>query len=111
MGGIIPAIEAGFPQREIADAAYHYQKQLEKNEKIVVGVNKYAGSGEKLDIPLLKIGENVAAEQCRALAELRAGRNAAEVESCLGAIEAAAKGTDNLMPHFIRAVKAYCTQG
>ncbi|MBI5527873.1 MAG: methylmalonyl-CoA mutase family protein [Deltaproteobacteria bacterium] len=110
MGGIIPAVEQGYPQREIADAAYHYQQQLEKAEKVVVGVNKYVMEG-KIDIPILKIGEEVEAEQRRRLAALRAGRDGAEAARCLEAVERAARGTENMMPYFIRAVKAYCTLG
>jgi len=110
MGGIIPAIEAGFPQREIADAAYHYQRQLEKGEKVVVGVNKYTGE-EKIDMPLLKIGEEVAEAQKKSLSDLRKSRDGNLAQKRLEEIERAAKGTENLMPHFINAVKAYCTLG
>jgi len=113
MGGIVAAIEAGFPQREIAEASYHYQMQIDRGEKSIVGVNKYATpkGDDDQKIPILKIGKEIELDQLERLARLRAGRDAGEVERCMAKLEAAATGGENLMPHILDAVKAYATVG
>jgi len=110
LGGIIRAIELGFPQKEIGDAAYHYQRQVEKLEKVVVGVNRYEMKEER-PIPTLRIDEEVERRQVAALQEVRRKRDAAAVERHLSRIEAAARDGGNLMAEFVDAVKVYCTQG
>ena len=109
MGGIVEAIEKGYPQREIAASAYRFQRQLEAEERVMVGVNRYAVEKEA-KIPLLKIEEEVQKKKIASLGELKAGRDAAKVKACLDGVRAAATGGKNLMPPIIDAAKAYCTQ-
>jgi len=111
LGGVIPAIEKGFFQREIAKAAYRYQKEVEEGRRTVVGVNDYVDEGEEIRIELLKIGPEVAARQARVLESLRRERDAGAVERALKGLRAAAEGTDNLMPHFVEASRVYATEG
>jgi len=109
LGGMVPAIERGFPQREIAEAAYRYQVAVDRKEKIVVGVNDYIAAEKPLEI--LQIDETVAHRQGDRLRKLRADRSNAEVERRLNALRKAAAGTENLMPYLFEAVKAYATLG
>jgi methylmalonyl-CoA mutase N-terminal domain/subunit len=109
MGGMVAAIERGFPQREIADAAYRYQVAVDRKEKIIVGVNDYVV--DERPIQTLHIDETVARSQADRLRKLRADRSNAEVERRLNSLRHAAAGTDNLMPHLFEAVKAYATLG
>ncbi len=110
MGGIVSAIEKGYPQREIAASAYRFQRQLEAGERVMVGVNKYATEKQDNDIPLLRIDEEVQKTQLRNLAAVKASRDAAKVKACLDAVREAASSKENLMPPIILAAKAYCTQ-
>jgi methylmalonyl-CoA mutase, N-terminal domain len=109
MGGMVPAIERGYPQREIAEASYRYQVAVDKKEKIIVGVNDYVAQEKPLDI--LQIDETVAHRQAERLSKLRAGRSKSEVDRRLAALRRAAEGKDNLMPFLFDAVKAYATLG
>jgi methylmalonyl-CoA mutase, N-terminal domain len=109
MGGMITAIECGYPQREIADAAYRYQVAVDRKEKIIVGVNEF--TGEEKPIQILRINESVRQEQSRRLHQLRTERSGEEVARSLAALRKAAQGTENLMPHIYSAVKAYATLG
>jgi methylmalonyl-CoA mutase N-terminal domain/subunit len=109
LGGMVAAIERGFPQREIAEAAYRYQVAVDRKEKIVVGVNDYVAKEQPLEI--LQIDETVANRQGDRLRKLRADRSNAEVERRLNALRKAAAGTENLMPYLFEAVKAYATLG
>ena len=109
MGGMIPAIEHGFPQREIADASYRYQCSIEKKERIVVGVNAFTGGGEEIE--LLQVDENAQSRQSEKLARLRARRNAAAVQSALDSLKRAAADGANTMPFILDAVRAYATVG
>ncbi len=109
LGGMVAAIGHGFPQREIADAAYQYQQALDRKEKIMVGVNDYIT--EEAPIEILQIDEGVARHQEQRLRELRANRSKAEVERRLQALRSAAAGDENLMPHIYEAVKTYATLG
>ncbi len=109
LGGMVAAIERGFPQREIADAAYRYQVAVDRKEKIVVGVNDYFV--EEQPIETLHIDETVARSQAARLRKLRADRSNAEVERRLTSLRHAAAGDDNLMPHLLDAVKSYATLG
>ena len=111
LGGIVKAIEMGYPQREIAEAAFQYQKEIENKDRIFVGVNEYIIEDEKLDIPLLKIDPQVEKDQYRRLAELRKERDSARVERCLDDLRAACKGEDNLMYPILEATRAYATLG
>jgi len=108
LGGIIRAIELGYPQQEIANAAYAYQKQVERREKIVVGVNKYEME-EKKRIEFLRIDEEVERRQIARLSELKKNRNSARVRTCLADLRRAAEGNSNLMPLILAAVKEYAT--
>ncbi|MCL6495809.1 MAG: methylmalonyl-CoA mutase, partial [Ignavibacterium sp.] len=111
MGGVIPAIEAGYFQKEIADAAYRYQKEVERKEKIIVGVNEFVEPNEKIDIPILTIPPEVEIQQKKRLADLRQSRNQFAVEESLKEIRQAAVDGNNLMPVLIRAAQNYVTLG
>ncbi len=110
MGGMIPAIEHGFPQSEIANASYEYQRSIETGERLVVGVNAFTDTNQDR-IELLQIDETAEREQVRRLVELRASRDNARVRSALDALRRAAAGTSNTMPHILDAVRAYATVG
>jgi len=109
MGGMVAAIERAYPQREIAEASYRYQRELDKKEKIMVGVNDFVSEEKPLEI--LQIDETVAHRQAERLAKLRAERSGEEVERRLNVLRRAAQGKDNLMPYLFDAVKAYATLG
>ena len=110
LGGVIPAIEKGFFQREIAESAYRYQKEIDEQRRTIVGVNKYQ-SHEPLSIPLLKIDEKGEERQVRRLQHLRTSRNQAKTDTALAALRKAAEGTDNLMPHLLACAHSYATLG
>jgi len=109
LGGMVKAIERGYPQREIAEAAYQYQMEVDRKEKIVVGVNDYVTEEKPIDI--LQIDETVAHRQAERLSKLRAERSSDEVGRRLAALRKASKGNENLMPYIYDAVKAYATLG
>ena len=111
LGGMVKAIEHGFPQREIADAAYRYQKQVEDGRRTVIGVNKYPVEGERLEIPLLRIDKTVEEEQRRRLDDLRRRRDSEQVTKALDDLRAACRGKDNVMYPLMTAVRAYATLG
>ncbi|MBX3189724.1 MAG: methylmalonyl-CoA mutase family protein [Labilithrix sp.] len=111
MGGMVAAIEKGYPQREIAASAYRFQRQLEAGERVMVGVNKYGDTTEgDAGIPLLRIDEAVQKKQVENLHAVKASRDASKVTASLGAVREAAKAKKNLMPPIIEAAKAYATQ-
>ena len=110
MGGSVAAIETGFMQNKIAESAYAYQKAIESNEKIIVGVNQFRNNSE-IDIPILKINESIRQEQIKNLQTLKNNRDHQKVADCLLAIKTAAKEGTNLMPPVIEAVEAFCTLG
>ncbi|OGU21890.1 MAG: methylmalonyl-CoA mutase [Geobacteraceae bacterium GWF2_54_21] len=110
LGGAVEAISRGFQQKEIQDSAYAYQKAIEKEELIIVGVNKFTVQ-EPPPTGLLKVKEEVEISQKKSLGEMKAGRDNAAVKSSLAQLEVAARGTDNLMPYILSAVKAYATLG
>ncbi len=111
-GGVIEAIEAGFFQREIADASYRYQRSLETKERIIVGVNAFEKNDERHDFELLKITEEIERGQAKSVTDLRTTRDNAAVQKALDALQAACKDpADNVMPHLIDAVNAYATEG
>jgi methylmalonyl-CoA mutase N-terminal domain/subunit len=109
LGGMIPAIERSYPQREIAEASYLYQMAVDRKEKIIVGVNDYVTNEKPLDI--LQIDETVATGQAARLRKLRAERSGDEVERRLLALRKASAREENLMPLILDAVKAYATLG
>ena len=111
LGGVIPAIEAGFFQREIAQAAYDYQKAVEKKQRIIVGVNDFVDENEELEIPLLEISEEVGIRQQEKISNLREQRDEATVEKALARVRAACKTSDNLLYPVIEAAKVYATLG
>lgn len=109
MGGMVAAIEKGFPQMEIAEAAYRFQRQLDANEKIMVGVNKYVTEAEH-SIPRVDIDEKVGEEQIKRLKELKRRRDNRAVSQKLADIKAACKEGKNVMPYCIEAVKNLATE-
>ncbi len=110
-GGVLPAIDAGFFQREIADAAYRYQTEVERGDRIVVGVNRFTVEGEELSIELLKIEPEVERRQCERLGALRASRSQVAADDALAALKRGAEGDANLMPLIIDCARAYVTEG
>ncbi len=110
MGGMIPAIERGFPQREIADASYEYQRSLETGTRKIVGVNAFEQHEEK-PIEVLQIDESAARRQEEKLSSLRKRRDGTRVTAALDALRRAAEGTENTMPFILDAVRAYATLG
>lgn len=110
MGGMVAAIEKGFPQREIQDSAYQYQKAVERGDQVIVGVNKYAMEGES-QIPILAIDESVRDHQVERLNQVRSRRDAGAVANALEKLKHAAQNNENTMPATIEAVRAYATLG
>ncbi len=110
LGGAVEAISRGFQQKEIQDSAYAYQRAIETDDMIIVGVNKFTVENEPAP-ELLKIKEEVEIAQKKSLAAMRGGRDEAAVKAALAALQTAAKGSDNLMPHILAAVKTYATLG
>jgi len=108
-GGMVEAVERGYPQREIAASAYRLQRQVESGEKTVVGVNKYE-QDEQPDIPTLRVDESIQKEQIESLAKVKAERDDTTVSGALAAIADACRGDRNVMPSIIDAAKAYCTE-
>ena len=111
MGGMVGAIERGFPQREIQDSAYQYQKAVERGDQIIVGVNKYAMTDEPAEVPILVIDESVRAHQLERLEQTRTQRDAGAVANALEKLKLAASRNENTMAATIDAVRAYATLG
>lgn len=109
MGGILAAIERNYPQQEIADAAYHYQKQIDDGEKTVVGVNKYVYEEEEIPVEVLEIDEELETLQIEKTNRVKENRDSAEISRCLEQVGEACSGTENVMEHLITAVKAGAT--
>ena len=110
MGGTLAAIEKGFVQNEIQNAAYAYQQTVERGEAIVVGVNKF--QQDTSDPPAtFRLDPELEKQQIARLRDLRASRNARAVDTNLSALEDAARSTDNLMPHIMDCAEAYATVG
>ena len=114
-GGMVAAIGEGYPQREIADAAYRFQREFDAGERRVVGVNAYVDASEETTVPVLAVPEGSLERQLARLERTRRERDASAVEAALrGLREAAARpgsSETNLMPHFIRCAEAYATLG
>src|SRR5437762_7873225 len=111
MGGMVEAVEKGFPQREVQESAYQYQKALERGEQTIVGVNKYAMADELQEVPILVIDEGVRSHQVERLERTRAQRDNSAVERTLDAVRKAAQRGDNTMQATIDAVREYATLG
>lgn len=111
LGGVIPAIETGYFQKQIADAAYAYQKEVDRKEKIIVGVNEFVEKDEVVDIPILTVSPEVEKTQRERLANIKANRSGVEVENSLLEIKNAAENGNNLMPVFVKAAANYVTLG
>lgn len=109
LGGMLEAIDKGYPQAEIANSAYHFQRQVETKEKVMVGVNKYQVEEEGRGIDVLYIDKSVEERQIRRVKEIKAKRDPNRVENSLAALRKACEGTENTMPHILECVKAYCT--
>ena len=110
LGGVIPAIEASFFQREIAEASYRYQREIETRERISVGVNKYV-MDEPIEIPILEMDPEGEQRERQRLARLRRERDSGLASQRLEALREACQGSENLMPYILDAVNAYCTLG
>ena len=110
LGGVIPALETGFLQREIADASYVYQLEEDRRERITVGVNEYR-TEDGTEIPLLRVDREGEKKQIESLNEVRRTRDNREVAQRLKSLEQAARNSENTMPHLIEAAKAYATLG
>ena len=111
LGGVVKAIEMGFFQREIGRSAYEYQKAVERERKIVVGVNRFRLEDETIDIPILKIEPEVEIEQRNAVRKVRGDRDNDKAARELARLKAAAQGADNLMPVILDCARCYCTEG
>ncbi|GAB6281902.1 MAG: methylmalonyl-CoA mutase family protein [Ignavibacterium sp.] len=111
LGGVIPAIESGYFQKEIADSAYRYQREIEKKEKFIVGVNEFIEENEKIDIPILEISPEVEKKQKQRLADLKQSRNNDKVQESLKEIYNASIDGKNLMPVLLNASLNYVTLG
>ena len=110
LGGMVAAVEAGYPQREIADASFRFQQQVERGERLIVGVNDFV-MAEELPIPTLHIDPEVERRQIERTRRLRAERDGGVVADRLEALRRAAEGADNTMEHVLECVRAYATLG
>ena len=109
MGGVLRAIETGFIQREIHDSAYRYQREIETDERVVVGVNRFGVPEEERTIEYLRVDPAVEKAQYKKLERFRKSRNAQAVESALSQLKQAAEGTKNLFPSILEAVEVHAT--
>jgi methylmalonyl-CoA mutase N-terminal domain/subunit len=109
MGGMVQAISKGFVQREIQEAAYAWQRQVEAKEQVVVGVNAFRS--EDAPVTVMRVDPQLEAQQVERLRVLRAERNNTAAKQAVDAVRSAARGTDNLVPHIVTAVKAEATLG
>jgi len=107
MGGMVAAIERGYPQAEIGNSAYKYQKQIDSGEKVIVGVNKYVT--DHPPITIWRMRPEIERRQLKRLQEVKQGRNQLKVKNCLQNIRKASENDENLMPHVIDAVREYAT--
>jgi methylmalonyl-CoA mutase N-terminal domain/subunit len=109
LGGMVAAIEQGYPQREIQRTAYDFQLEVERKERIIVGVNAF--TQDAAPVPVTKVDPRIEAEQVERLRGMRARRDPAKHAASLEKIERAASGKDNVLPHILDAVKAHATVG
>ncbi len=111
LGGMVKAIELGYPQKEIADASYRYQKEIEEKRRLIVGVNEFVIPEENLAIPILKIDPRVEEEQRERLANLRKKRDNNLVNKRLAELKKVAQSKENIMPSILECARVYCTLG
>jgi methylmalonyl-CoA mutase N-terminal domain/subunit len=111
LGGVIEAIEKGFFQREIAEASYRYQREVESGDRVIVGVNEYILKGEDITIPVLKIDPDVERKQIERLHKTKRDRDNKKVQEALDGLRKASEGTENIMPHIVKCVKEYASVG
>jgi methylmalonyl-CoA mutase N-terminal domain/subunit len=111
LGGVIPAIEVGFFQKEIAQAAYRYQREIETKRRIIVGINDYVKENEEVEIPILEIDPEVERSQVRRVKELRERRDNDLAQRRLRDLTGAARSNKNVMAPILEAARAYCTIG
>jgi methylmalonyl-CoA mutase N-terminal domain/subunit len=109
MGGVVPGIERGYFQQQIARSAMRQQVEIERSERVIVGVNEFTIEGETIDIPLLKVGEEAERRQRERMAAMRARRDQAEVDRTLTVLQDAARAGENVVPPMLDAVRAYAT--
>lgn len=110
LGGVLPAIQKGFFQREIADAAYRYQHEIDEKQRVIVGVNAFEDEAP-ISIPLLEMDPEGLGRQIARLKQVRRDRDSGRVGQALDRLRIAAQGTENLMPHLLEAVRSYATLG
>ncbi|MFX0108788.1 MAG: methylmalonyl-CoA mutase [Candidatus Hodarchaeota archaeon] len=111
LGGVVSAIEKGFFQKEIADAAYRYEKEIETKKRTIVGVNDFVLEGEEISIPVLKIDPEVERKQIERLNKTRKDRDNKKVQEALDSLRKVSEGDENVMPHVVNAVRAYASIG
>jgi len=111
MGGMVAAVERGYPQREIVEASFHFQQQVEEKEKIIVGINKYVSEADEAKIPVLGIDPEVERKQVERIRETRATRDAGKWREAMDHLRAAAKAHGELMPAFVDCARAMATVG
>ncbi|MFW9982895.1 MAG: methylmalonyl-CoA mutase [Candidatus Thorarchaeota archaeon] len=111
LGGVVKAIEKGFFQREIAEASYRYQREIDSGERTIVGVNDYVLEDEKITIPVLRIDEEVERRQIERTQKIRRTRDNKKVDKALDGLRKASEGEENVMPHIVQAVREYATIG
>jgi methylmalonyl-CoA mutase N-terminal domain/subunit len=109
LGGVVPGIEVGYFQREIARSAFRQQLEIERGERTIVGVNDFTVEGEELQIPLLKITEEAEIRQRERMAAMRQRRDQAQVDAALEHLKQVARTTENVVPAMLDAVRAYAT--
>ncbi|OGC85600.1 MAG: methylmalonyl-CoA mutase [candidate division Zixibacteria bacterium RBG_16_43_9] len=110
-GGVLKGIEEGYFQREIAEAAYRYQKEIESKDRIVVGINDFLIQDEKIEIPILKIDPEVEREQVQAVKKVKAERDNDKVKRSLEHLKKVVQGTSNTMPAILECIRCYATEG
>ncbi len=110
MGGMVSAIAQGYPQREIEDAAYRVQKEIEDKSRVIVGVNEFAAKDD-LPFEVMKVDPALEAEQVQRLQVFRAARDSGAATRALDALRRSARSSENLLPVIVAAVKARCTLG
>ena len=109
LGGVVPGIESGWFQQQIAAAARRQQREVESGDRVIVGVNEFEEGSEELHLDILRIDPSVERRQKERMARLRQTRDDARVQASLGTLEAAARGGENLMPRLLECAHAYCT--
>jgi len=110
-GGVLKCIEEGYFQREIAEAAYRYQKEIESKDRIVVGINDFVIQDEQVEIPILKLDPEVEKEQVQVVKKVRTERDNDKVNRSLENLKKVVQGTDNTMPAILDCARCYATEG